>query len=138
MSEPLFLSSLSGASARQAVVEESSASAWLYMTAPNGEAPIADCFLYNTDGVWTDTREEPPPLDLAFASGYRVRQPVSEDDVQIVWSRKGDAVAVRIHGEFVGFIGPDDQRGYSRSVSEDCDWAHPFDVELFNRLFREA
>ena len=40
----LFVTSLSGASARQAVVEQSGSSAWLFMTGPNGEKPIADCF----------------------------------------------------------------------------------------------
>jgi hypothetical protein len=126
-----FVSSLSGASARQAVVEETGPSAWLYMSAANGEEPIAACFLYNTGREG----EGPPPLDPEFASEYRVRLPVTEDDVSIVWSAKGDAVAVRIHGEFVGFIGPDDLLGYSRSVRDDCGWAHPFDVDGFNRLF---
>ena len=118
-----------------AVIEESAASVWLYMTAPNGEEPIADCFLYNTGGVGIQALEAPPPLDPAFASSYRVRLPVTEDDVRIVWSPAGDAVAASIHDEFVGFIGPDDLRGYSRSVNQDCPWAHRFDVALFNRLF---
>ena len=131
----LFVSSLSGASARKAVVAETPSSAWLYMTAPNGKEPVADCFLYNTGQPWSHAEDEPPPLDATFAAEYTVRLPVTEDDVEILWSPAGDAVAVRIHGEFVGFIGPDDLRGYSRSVKEDCDWARPFDVELFRRLF---
>jgi hypothetical protein len=133
--EKPFVTSLSGASARQAIVEESHASAWLYMTAPNGEQPVADCFLYNTGEVWSGDRDAPPPLDPAYASDYHVKLPVSEDDIQIVWSVSGDAVAVRIHGQFVGFIGPHDLQGYSRSVKENCEWAHPFDVDLLRRLF---
>lgn len=129
----LLLTSLSGASARQAVVEESTASAWLYMTGPEGEEPIALCYLYGSDAQ--PREDEPPPLDPTFASGYRVALPVTEDDVEIIWAPDGNAVAVRIHGEYVAFIGPEDLRGYSRSVAADCDWAHPFDVELFNRLF---
>jgi len=135
---PLFVSSLSGASGRQAVVEESTGSAWLYMTGPDGELPIADCFLYNTEAAWISGGQGPPPLNEKFASGYRVSLPVSDEDVQLTWSRSGDAVAVRIHGVYVGFIGPDDLRGYSRSVARDCDWAHAFDVDLFNRLFGAA
>ena len=138
MTTPLFLSSLSGASARVAVIEESVASVWLYMTAPDGEQPIADCFLYNTDGVWIEGSEAPPPLEGAFASNYRVRLPVADDEVQIVWSPAGDAVAARIRGEFVGFIGPHDLRGYSRSVTQDCPWAHRFDVDLFRQLFGDG
>lgn len=103
------------------------------MTAPGGEEPIANCFLYNT-GRPADT-DEPPPLDDADAASYNVRLPVTDDDVQIVWSPKGDAVAVRIHGEFVAFIGPDDLLGYSRSVARECEWAHPFDAALFIKLF---
>jgi len=129
----LLLTSLSGASARQAVVEESTASAWLYMTGPEGEEPVVHCFLYDTGGE--PGEDEPPPLDPEFASGYRVALPVTEDDVEIIWALDGHAVAVRIHGEYVAFIGPEDLRGYSRSVAIDCDWAHPFDAELFNRLF---
>ena len=134
----MFVSSLSGASARLAVVEESAAAAWLFMTAPEGDEPVAQCFLYNTGRTINYEDEDAPPLDPAFASTYVVRMPVTEDDVQIVWSIEGDAVAVRIHNEFVAFIGPDDALGYSRSVKEDCDWAHPFDVERFKRLFDAA
>ena len=132
----IVLTSLSGASARHAVVEESHASTWLFMTAPNGEEPIADCFLYNTGGEPLDG--DPPPLDPAYASSFEVTLPVTEDDIQIVWSVAGDSVAVRVHGQFVGFIGPHDLRGYSRSVHTDCEWAHAFDVELFKRLFDAA
>ena len=101
------------------------------MSAPDGAEPIAACFLYNTgrDG------DGPPPLEPDLASEYRIRMPVTEDDVAIVWSPKGDAVAARIHGEFVGFIAPDDLLGFSRSVREDCDWAHPFDVARFLSSF---
>ena len=134
----ILITSLSGASTRQAVVEESAASVWLYMTGPRGEPPIAGCFLCNTGNSWTPSTEEPPPLDEALASSNRVQFPVHDDDVQIIWSAAGDAVAVRIHGEYVGFIDSTDLRGYSRSVSQDCDWAHPFDVELFKRLFEMA
>ena len=131
----VLVTSLSGASARQAVVEQSGASAWLYMTAPNGEPPFADCFLYSTGEASRSSADEPPPLDPAYASPYRVHLPVTDEDIQIIWSQDGDAVAVRIHGEFVGFIGPHDLRGYSRSVNQDCDWAHSFDVDLFRQLF---
>lgn len=134
----LFKSSLSGASARHAVVEESLGSAWLYMTEPYGQQPIAGCFLYNTGEAWTESKEAPPPLDPAYASDYRVNLPVHEEDVEIIWSPSGDAVAVRIHGHFVGFIAANDDRGFSRSVREECDWAHPFDVDLFQRLFGAA
>ena len=134
----MFVSSLSGASARLAVVEETAAAAWFFMTAPEGQQPVAQCFLYNTDSGSKPEDDDAPPLDPAFASNYRVRTPVTEDDVQIVWSVEGDAVAVRIHDEFVAFIGPDDALGYSRAVKQDCDWAHPFDVDLFKRLFNAA
>jgi hypothetical protein len=134
----VFVSSLSGASARQAVVEETSASVWLYMTAPNGDPPVAACFLYNTGRESSANAEEPPPLESEYASDYRVRLPVTDDDVEIRWSAAGDAVAVRIHGEFVAFIASHDLLGYSRTVREDCAWAHAFDVEMFRRLFGAA
>lgn len=134
MTEDLFLTSLSGASARQAVVEETRSSAWLFMTAPEGEDPVAVCFLYNT-GEAPQGDEALPPLPPDLATSYKVKMPVSDDDLQIVWSLKGDAVAVRIRGEYAGFIAPGDLRGYSRSVNQDCEWAHPFDAELFQELF---
>jgi hypothetical protein len=129
-----FVSSLSGASGRQAVVEQSGSSAWLFVTGRDGAAPIADCFLYNVPGVQT-LEEAPPPLDPRYASDDQVSLPVAEDDVQIRWSVDGDAVAVHVHGKVVGFIGPDDLRGYSRAVNQDCDWAHRFDEELYRKLF---
>jgi hypothetical protein len=142
----LFVTSLSGASARQAVVEQSGSSAWLFMTGPNGEKPIADCFLYNNGGqaippvrtgriACPPTDNGPPALDERYASDEQVLLPVTEDDVQIIWSPAGDAVAVRIHGHVAGFISPDDLQGYSRAVKIDCQWAHPFDEELYLGLF---
>jgi hypothetical protein len=131
----LVVTSLSGASARQAVFEQTPSSAWLYMTGPNGEPPIADCFLYNTGEGQQPDDEGPPPLDAQFASDYRVALPLAEDDIELIWSMDGNAVAARIRGEIVGFISPDDLQGYSRSVREDCTWAHRFDVEIFKRLF---
>ena len=131
----LVVTSLSGASARQAVFEQTASSAWLYMTAPNGEPPIADCFLYNTGGEQQPDDEGPPPLDPQFASDYRIDLPVAEEDIELIWSPDGNAVAARIRGEMVGFIAPDELQGYSRSVRDDCTWAHRFDVELFKRNF---
>jgi hypothetical protein len=131
----LVVTSLSGASSRQAVFEETASSAWLYMTGPNGEPPIADCFLYNTGGEPQPDDEGPPPLDPYFAAEYHVELPLAEEDIELIWSRDGNAVAARIRGEMVGFISPDDLRGYSRSVREDCTWAHRFDVDLFKNIF---
>ena len=134
MNHDLFLTSLSGASARQAVIEETRSAAWLFMTAPGGEDPVAVCFLYNT-GEPSQGDEALPPLPPDLATSYKVQLPVNDDDLQIVWSAKGDAVAVRIRSEYAAFIAPGDLRGYSRSVNQDCEWAHPFDVELFQKIF---
>ena len=131
----MFVASLSGASARQAVLEETPSSAWLYMTAPEGGPPIAGCFLYNIDPSLAPDDETPPPLDPKFASDFSVELPVTEDDVELLWSIDGNAVAVRIRGLIAGFIGPDDMNGYSRSVNQDCPWAHAFDIPLFKKLF---
>jgi hypothetical protein len=128
--------SLSGASGREAVFEQTSASAWLFMSGPEGAEPIARCHVYDTG---EDPREgDPPPLEPRFGSGYRVALPVSEDEVEIFWSPEGDAAGLRIRGELVAFIGPDDLLGFSRGVAADCDWAHPFNVELFRDLFDVA
>jgi len=134
----LFVASLSGASARQAVVEETASSAWLYMTSPEGAEPIAGCFLYNVDGDQHAGGETPPPLADEYASDFRVELPVTEDDIELLWSSTGEAVAVRIRGVITGFISSTDLLGYSRSVNQECDWAHPFDSELFSLLFQAA
>ena len=137
----VLLTSLSGASARLAVFEQTGASAWLYLTAPGDFEPVASCFLYAT-GEPAEGDEAPPPLDPQYASGYTVAPPVTEDDVDLLWSAKGDAVAARIKGQIVGFISSEEDAeperfllGYSRSIREDCAWGRPFDVPLFQRLF---
>lgn len=130
-----FKASLSGASARQAVVEDTGASAWLYLTEPEDPTPIAACFLYNGIAPGGADPDGPPPLDPQFASGFEVPRPVSEDDIEIFWSLDGDAAAVRIHGLLVAYITAADPVGFSRSVSEDCPWAHLFDVGRFNELW---
>ena len=137
----VLLTSLSGASARLAVFEQTGASTWLYLTAPGDFEPVASCFLYAT-GEPAAGDGAPPPIDPQYASGYTVEPPVTEDDVELLWSPKGDAVAARIKGEIVGFISAEESQesqrfllGYSRSVGEECAWGHPFDVPLFQRLF---
>ena len=131
-----FVSSVSGASGRQAVVEQNGTSAWLFITDSNGE-PVADCFLYDVPGV-SPKEDAPPPLEPRFASAEQVRMPVDEDDVKIIWSEDGNAVAARIHGKVAGFIDSNGLRGYSRAVNEDCPWAHRFDEALFRKLFERA
>ena len=136
----VLLTSLSGASARLAVFEQTGASAWLYLTAPGDFEPVASCFLYAT-GEPAAGEDAAPPLDPQYASGFAVEPPVTEDDVELVWSPKGDGVAARIKGQIVGFItseGQESERfllGYSRSIREDCAWGRPFDVPLFQQLF---
>ncbi len=107
------------------------------MTGPEGAKPIADCFLYATHGGEPDTDPGPPPLDAKYASAFQVALPVTEDDVEILWSPTGEAVAVRVRGDIVGFITSRDLRGYSRSVNQDCPWAHAFDAELYRRVFNK-
>src|SRR5437773_4134181 len=120
--EALFITSPHPLSGRQAIVEESSSSAWLYLTGPGGARPIADCFLYNLPASGTPDRHSPPPLDPRFASNLQIVLPLSPEEVELVWSETGNAVAARIRGQIVGFIGLDDGRGYSRAVSQDCPW----------------
>lgn len=137
----VLLTSLSGASARLAIFEQTGAAAWLYVTAPGDFEPVASCFLYAT-GESAEGDDAPPPLDPQYASGYAVDVPVTEDDVELLWSPKGDAVAARVKGQIVGFISSEEPQeagrfvlGFSRSVIEDCAWGRPFDVPLFQRLF---
>ena len=76
MMEPLLVSEQNSYSHRWAVVADEGASVWLYLTQPDGQRPVADCWLLNTVPVPENLEayrasKSPPPVTQQYADAKR-------------------------------------------------------------------
>ncbi|BCU77820.1 hypothetical protein llg_25350 [Luteolibacter sp. LG18] len=141
--EDLFLSLGSEASGRAAVVEGDGYSVWLYLTAPGQQRPVADgivCSLVPpTDELVSPYGDGGPPVLLRkHASDMAVQTGFSAGDIGLLFSQDGHSVAVILRGEPWAYISHTENRGYSKGLSLDGPFGHPWDQEEFDRLFERG
>ncbi len=108
----LFVSEQHPVSRRWAVVEDDGSVAWLYLTEPGTETPVAKCWLYNKEVL---------PRSRA------------QDAVWFKWSQDGESVAVLFAEELVGFIATG--HGFSKNLSKPGTLGSPIDRKLYENLF---
>jgi hypothetical protein len=126
------------------VFEDDDTTGYLYLTRPDEPAPAADCWLYNRipapGGNAIDEymrRGVPPPVIVEYAgpdAQYTGRAP----DVRFVWTSGGEAVACEVDGTVLGFIALNEsERGFSRHLLRESAWGHPWNEELYSRIFED-
>jgi hypothetical protein len=130
------------ATKRWAVFEDDGRSAWLYITEPDRARPVADCFVYNCQPpadelppTWD--RASPPPITTVYASPSAFHPNVSPDQVRVGWNTKGDAAVVMIDGKAVALLVAGESRGYSKAITVDGPYGHPWDERRFVEQFAE-
>ena len=124
-------------------MEDDGASAWLYLTAPETTKPAADCWLYNrvpapADAELRNWRGGPPPASQSFAGPGALMVVEDEGAVRIQWSANGEAVAVFVNAQLLGFIAPDEAHGFSRHLLASGPFGKTLDETLFRALFESA
>jgi hypothetical protein len=139
-SERLFLSVLSTASGRHAILEDDGFAVLLYLTAPTDRKPTADCFVYSvvppTDELVSPHGTAGPPILLqCFASEVAIQQDVPANSHRLEFSPDGHSVAVFIRGEPWAFIARGERRGYSKCISAVGPFGQPWSQQLFDDLF---
>lgn len=144
MDDPLFKSEMHTVSRRHAVFEDDDTTGYLYLTRPDEPAPAADCWLYNRvpapadmDALDRMSKGAPPPVIVDYA-GPGAQYTGQSPDVRFVWSAGGEAVACEVDGTVLGFIAlKESERGYSRHLLNESAWGHPWNEELYSRVFED-
>ena len=142
MTQPLLVSEQHPRSRRWAVLTDEGASVWLYLTEPDGERPVADCWLLNLVPAPTDlsayrTSKGPPPATRHYTAESPAERP-SADAIRFQWSVDGDSVAIFMNGDVLGFIAAGRKRGFSKHLTSEGPYGLPMDDELYALLFRQA
>jgi hypothetical protein len=143
MPEEVFLSEQHPVSRRWAVLEDDCLSAWLYLTAPDSEKPVADCWIYNhissTESAESHmTHGVAPPASPEVIGDGAVMQPGGPSEFRLEWSRNGESIALFFGEALMGFIVSEQRRGYSRNLRESCAWGNPLDKTLYRSVFSTA
>ena len=140
MSEERFLSEQHSVSHRSAIFEDDGLSAWLYLTEPNSEKPIADCWIYNC----VSNPESPktymsrgvaPPAPSDFIRDDALTFDSETSSFCFMWSRDGESVALLKGNVLLGFIAFREQRSFSRNLKKAGLWGETLDENLYKNLF---
>jgi len=140
MTDELVMSDQHTASGRWAVLEDDGSSAWLYLTEPNSQRPIADCWIYNRvpDSEPSASYRErgmPPPAPREVAGAGAQMQPEDFTEFRFLWSEDGGSVALYFKGALMAFVASDQGKGYNRNLVKRCPWGNPLDASLYESLF---
>jgi hypothetical protein len=126
-------------SRRWAVFEDDGVSGWLYLTAPNEERPVADCWVYNRiSAPTTETSRtyaelgSPPPASVDYVDGEAQYTGAEPPQVQLVWAGEGESVAVLIDHVALGAIiaGGGPGEGISRHLTRPGPWGKPWNESV--------
>lgn len=141
LDDDLFLSEQHAVSRRCAIVEDDGRAAWLYLTAPDSNRPIAHCWLYNRIAAPPErnfARGEAPVVPLTHAASGEPFQPPPASSLRFRWSVEGHAVAVFFGPELMGFIASPGGPGYSRLLKSAGPYGEPLDTAVYSSVFGEA
>jgi hypothetical protein len=139
--EPL-ISEQNAGSRRWAVVADEGDSVWLYLTEPDRQRPVADCWLLNTIPAPDDvsayrSAKSAPAATREFAGAGAHGVCPDARAVRFQWSSDGESVAVFVAEELLGFIASGQRRGFSRHLIAEGPFGHPLDQQLYSRVFHE-
>lgn len=137
-SQDLFISEQHPVSRRWAIIDDDGRVAWLYLTAPDSQKPVADCWLCNrvaTPAQFDVAPDQPPVVPQTHADSSATSPPPKEASVHLRWSQDGESVAVFFDSELIGFIASGHKRGFSRHIRVSGAFGSVLDMELFQRLF---
>jgi hypothetical protein len=135
-----FLTEMHGASRRRATLEDTGVVAYLYLSAPESRAIVADAWVYNrvsapSTAQLSSFRPGPPPAAEGYADAdARLTQP-TRCAWSFIWSADGESVAVCADGLPLAFIRAGDRRGFSRHLARSGPWGEPWSREIYAATF---
>lgn len=140
MPEEVFFSEQHPVSHRWAVLEDDGLAAWLYLTEPNSEKPVADCWIYNR--LWNFDPAESysscgvaPPAPSDYVRDDALLAAPNASGFRFVWSTDGASVALFDGHILSGFIATGQERGFSRNLKKSGAWGNPLDENVYTSVF---
>jgi hypothetical protein len=140
--QTIYLESHNSASDRSAIFEDDGQVAYLYLTRSGSTQFERDAIAYMRippiDRTQFEARmraKETPLLLAEYASAQAVMAAPSEDALSFRWSRDGEAVAILHDGVPLAFAVAAERFGYSKAVSRDGPFAHPWDGARYDAVF---
>lgn len=136
----MLIESQHPASHRFAIFEDDGTSAWLYLTEPNTQKPVADAWVYNriaappTKDI-PSYRGGPPPAAIGYASDTALQESPHLHQWSIKWSGDGQSVALMKDSAPVAFIMSDPKASYSHEIIKDGPWGNVWSQSEFDRVF---
>lgn len=140
MPEEVFLSEQHPVSYRWAVLEDDGLSAWLYLTEPNSEKPVADCWIYNripnrgsTESYLSRGIAPPAPSEYVGYSALSITP--NGSSFRLMWSKDGASVALFADNIIMGFIAAGHDKGFSCNLKKAGVWGNPLDEDVYKSVF---
>lgn len=139
--ENLFIDDQHPKSRRFAVLEDDGTSAWLYLTKPDDQTPIADIWVFNRIdappvSAIESYRGSPPPAAIGYTNSETalIKSPL-DHEWSFLWSPDGESVAALKDDVPVAFLVSDEKQGYSRELIQDGPWGRIWSEERFQTTF---
>ncbi|CAG0944281.1 hypothetical protein ANRL1_01662 [Anaerolineae bacterium] len=136
----LFLEDQHPTSRRFAIFEDDGTSAWLYITKPDMQTPVADVWVYNR--IPAPPTEEvplyrggPPPAPVGYARDTAFCRCPTAYEWSFIWSRDGESVAITKDGVAVACIVAAQKPGHGRELMKNGPWGNTWSEELFLSVF---
>ncbi len=141
MSE-IFLKEQSPISRRFCIFHDDGESGWLYVTEPEGGKYVADAFAYNRvepipNSKVKEYTDGPPPICESHASMNAKIESPNSDQITFIWSVGGESVALLYRTVPIAMIIDAKKYGFSKGISVDGPWGHPWDQAIYNQHFAE-
>jgi hypothetical protein len=139
VSQDLFVSEQHPVSRRWAIIEDDGRVAWLYLTEPDRQDPVADCWLYNrvpTPPEFESAPGQSPVVPQTYV-GLEPMQVPAWESIHLGWSVDGESVAVLFQAHLLGFIAHGLKRGFSRHIRVSGPFGNVLDTELFQKIFSD-
>ena len=136
----LFLSEQNQNSGRFVFLADEGTAVWMYLTAPNEQTIVADCWVHNLVPAPEDLTEyrgkdSPPPATKEFAKPGSFQPLPDPSSVQFVWAPDGESVSLFIGNVLYGFIAAGVKNGFSRFLIKSGPFGAPIDDLIYKALF---
>ena len=141
MDEELFQSDQHPESRRWAIVEDDGKSCWLYLTEADSTRIVAHCWLYNRVPAPSGRifkRGETPIVPAEFVVDPAPFPALVPTSVAFRWTRDGQAVAVHLGGELMGYLALPARFGFSRNLKTPGPYGSPLDLDAYARTFDQG
>lgn len=138
----IFLKEQNLISRRFCILDDDGESGWLYITEPDDRKYVADAFAYNRiapilQSKVKEYRDGPPPICETHASVDSQLENPNSEQFKFIWSTDGESVALLCSAEPIAMIIGAKKYGYSKGITVDGPWGHPWDQALYNKNFAE-